>query len=176
MGWLVRGTLARMPIRPEPHVHAVVDWRRQKSDFEPDGSLRDIYVQGTTLEDWRVVFPLIVDGNFQARLERSGAVVAVPSAFESLFDGNDRYLLTFSIGGVGLDCHFFGPEEIEFSFAPNSVTENALQGLLQFMVDIGDVTKKRVVMSPENGPAVPIFSYEPNESDLRWIPPIDRRL
>lgn len=78
----------------------------------------------------------------------------------------------------GLDCHFFERTAIEFSFAPNAVTETSLQARLQFMVDVGDVIKKRVIMTPENAsnaPELPIFSYEPNENDLRRIPPTDSR-
>ena len=151
-------------------VTAVLDWQSQRGDFEPDGSLRDIYIQATTIEDWKVVIAFILDGNYQARLERSGAEVPVPGEL-TLFDGSDRHLLCFSVAGIVVDCHFFGAEEIEFSFAPNDVTEKTLQALLAFMVDIGEATQKPAIMTPENAPHEPIFRYEPDAHQLSWNPP-----
>ncbi|MDQ3366146.1 MAG: hypothetical protein M3680_12035 [Myxococcota bacterium] len=158
-------------------VAAVLDWETQQRDFEGDGALRDIYVQATTTADWKVVLALILDGNFQARLERGGALVPVPIEFETLFDDNDndRHLLSFTIADVVLSCQFFQPEEIELSFLPNGVTEDALQHVLAFIVDIGEATRKPVIMTPENYPQAPIFRYEPDEHQLTWIPPVENR-
>jgi len=36
-------------------IQSVLDWSSQKADFEPDGSLRDIYIQNATIEDWKLV-------------------------------------------------------------------------------------------------------------------------
>ena len=152
-------------------VAAALDWKTQRRDFEPDGSLRDIYVRDTTVDDWKVVIALILDGNYQARLVRSGAVVPVPDDFDTLFEADDRHLLSFSIAEVILDCHFFETAAIEFSFAPNDVTEARLQSLLAFMVDIGEAMRKPVNMTPENCPDETIFRYEPDERQLSWNPP-----
>ena len=152
-------------------IRDVLDWPSQKSDFEPDGALRDIYIQNTTIEDWKLAVSVIMDGGFGARLERGGDSVAVPSTFESLFDQNDSHLLSFTVGGALLTCHFFSSDEIEFSLDPKDVSKTVLEGLLGFMIDIGDATKKPVCMTPENAAEMPIFRYDPTQGQLRWMPP-----
>ena len=160
-------------------IGAALDWPRQKADFEPDGSLRDIYVQDASVEDWQAVVTRILGGNYRARLQRGGADVPIPTVFEAVFagelDGGDRHFMSFTVGDIVLDCHFFSPNEIEFSFAPNDVTAASLRDLLALMIDIGETTKKSVIMTPENGPEFPIFSYDSSEHRLRWIPPHESR-
>lgn len=141
-------------------VDAALDWPVQRADFEPDGSLLDIYVLGATMADWKVVLRLILDENFQARLHHCGAVVPTPADLDSLLD-KSGYYMSFDVGGVVLDCHFFCPEEIEFSFSPEDVTEATLRGLLRFMGTMGVATGRPVVMTPENIRESPLFSYDP---------------
>ncbi len=150
-------------------IRAALNWSEQRADFVADGSLRDIYIQNTTLDDWKVVVANIQSGDYRARIQRGGIAATMPNSFESLFEANDRPFMTFSVGGVGLDCHFFTPTEIEFSFGPEEVTEESLQGLLAFMIELGDVTTKPVIMTPENCPESPIFRYAPNQHQLRWL-------
>jgi hypothetical protein len=179
-----RATVGRVEIAVEmmlqvrdTRIDEVLDWPRQKADFERDGSLRDIYVQDATIEDWKAVITHILDGDYRARLVCGGAVVPMPGDFEALFGGklygNDRHFMSFSIGDVVLACHFFMPSEIEFSFGPEDVTETSLRDLLAFMLHLGEATRKIVVMTPENGPGCPIFRYASSEHQLSWIPPLD---
>jgi hypothetical protein len=159
-------------------IDGVLDWPRQKVDFEPDGSLRDIYVENATVEDWKLVVARILDGNYAARLRRGSAEAPLPADFESLFEGalegNDRYFMSFTLGDIVLDCHFFTSSEIEFSFAPNDVTEASMHGLLAFLIEVGEAIRKPVIMTPENCPQAPIFSYDPDGHQLRWISPDGR--
>ncbi len=155
-------------------IAAVLDWPSQKADFAADGSLRDIYVRDATVEDWKIIVTRILDGDYRAELQHGGSVIPMPLDFEAVFggrlDGNERHFLSFSVGDVVLTCHFFAPTEIEFSFGPDAVTETSLRDLLAFMIDVGEATKKSVVMTPENIPESPIFRYDSSEHQLRWIP------
>jgi len=160
----------------EALVDAAVDWHHQRVDFEPDGSLRDIYVQAVAVEDWQRVVAMIVAGGYRARLLCGSAEVPMPSAFEAVFDrkldGVEVYSMSFSVGGVALDCHFFDSTEIEFSFWPDEVTEGSLRDLLAFLIDVGDAAGKPAILTHENGPQAPIFRYDPGASSqggrLRW--------
>lgn len=156
----------------ETLILGALDWSTQKADFVADGSLRDIYIQNATIEDWKIVVAQILDGEHAARLDR--VAMTIPADFEALFDGSEgdgAHLMSFTVGTVVLTCHFFTPTEIEFSFAPNDVTESALRNLLGFMIDVGDSTKKPVLMTPENCPESPIFRYDSKQNQLRWISP-----
>ena len=155
----------------ETLIRDALDWSTQKSEFETDETLRDIYVRDTTVDDWRIVLRRILDGAYHAGLERAGVAVPLPENIESLFEEDHRHLLQVSINRVALSCHFFTPTEIEFSFSPEGITEAALKDLLAFMIDIGDAAKKPVMMTPENCPESPIFTYEPNQNQLRWMSP-----
>jgi hypothetical protein len=152
-------------------IRAVLNWSLQKADFERDGSLRDIYVQNATIEDWKLVIAVVQRGVHGAQLHRGGVEVVIPGNIESLFDPEDRPYMSFTVAGVAFDCHFFTPTEIEFSFDPQQVTERSLQGLLAFMIDLGTATDKAVIMTPESYPQSPIFRYEPNQQQLSWLSP-----
>jgi hypothetical protein len=159
----------------EELIEAVMDWPRQKADFEPDcGTLIDMYVQNATVEDWRIVLQRIFELDPRARLDHGGVAAAVPANFNSIFEF-PKYTLSFTIGGVALTCHFFTATEIEFSFRPEDVSQSALNQLLAFMLDVGDATKKSVIMTPENCLEVPLFRYDSATNHLRWISPNSSR-
>src|SRR5436305_1204563 len=120
-------------------IREVLNWSLQKTDFEPDGSLRDVYVLGTTIDDWKNAISFILRGPFEAKLLRDEVAQTVPAEIESLF-GTTSNLLRFAVHGVELACHFFTVEEIEFDFVPNALTEESLFHVLEFMVSIGDAT------------------------------------
>lgn len=103
------------------------------------------------------------------RFQRGGLDVAIPSNIDSAFDAEDRPLMHFTVSGVVLQCHFFTAAVIEFSFDPEQVTEETLRDLLAFMVDLGDATSKAVIMTPENCPESPIFRYDAEQQQLRWL-------
>jgi hypothetical protein len=85
-------------------IREVLNWNLQKADFDPDGSLRDIYVLGTTIDDWKTVLALILRGPFEGKLLGDGVAQAVPSEIGSLF-GTTNNLLLFSVHGLELACH-----------------------------------------------------------------------
>ncbi|CAN5727293.1 hypothetical protein BH11MYX3_BH11MYX3_37010 [soil metagenome] len=148
-------------------VEAVVAWNRQSSDFEADGSLRDIIVADTTVEDWRTVLDLVIDGHYRGWLARHGVLVPRPTDLEALFLEAAHYL-SFSISELVVVGHFFTPGEVELSFDPRGVNEGVLRGLLAFMVELGEATEKVVVMTPENAPNVAIFRFDQEARELRW--------
>jgi hypothetical protein len=154
-------------------VRAALNWSLQKADFERDGSLRDIYVQNATIDDWKIVIASIQLGRYGAQLHRDGVEVAMPASIESLFVPDRRPYMNFTVAGVAVDCHFFTPTEIEFSFDPQEVTERSLHDRLAFMIDLGNLTNKPVIMTPENYSQSPIFRYEPNQQNLSWLSPIN---
>jgi hypothetical protein len=146
----------------------------QRVDFEADGSLRDIYVLDASLEDWRPVLGLLEQGPYEARLVRTGSqgmAQPLPRDPGSLFTGEQQYLLRFTVGGVQLACHFFTPDEVEFDFLPNGVSEASVRELLRFMARVGDLTGKRVVMTPENVREHPIYAYDPATQRMSWVEP-----
>lgn len=153
-------------------IDGCADWSLQAEDFAWDGSLRDIYVQGTSLDDWERVLRLVQYGPYQAQLFADDVLQPFPRDVRQLFgDSSARpWRLWFSVEGVHLKCHFFTHEEVEFDLDPREVTQANLPALLRFMAELGDATSKPVVLTPENFQERPIFRYEPLRHAMTWLP------
>jgi hypothetical protein len=156
----------------QPTAAAVLRWPTSKVDFEADGSLRDIYVLDTTLDDWSKVLAFVAAKPFDASLTCEGHQVELPWEPRRLFPTIERalrHLLSLRVGDVELCCHFFIEEEIEFDFWPNGMTEDKLGALLSFMCDLGALTGKTVILTPENYQARPIFRYDPGLGIVEFV-------
>jgi hypothetical protein len=149
---------------------AGVSWGKCETDFEPDGSLRDIYVLQTTLDDWLAVLSSVTAPPYSATVD-GAAASSVSVDLPALLAHPGVHLLSFPVGRVDVNCHFFSEKEIEFDFVPNGLTEEDLKGLLTFMSSLGRLTGKLVVMTPENCPTHPIFRCDPRQGSVEYVPP-----
>jgi hypothetical protein len=146
----------------------MIRWDTCKEDFRGDGSLRDLYISPATLADWRALYPLLcsfpgleylVDGTAQPPPDSVEQVFAVrPSGSP---------VLNFSVGRACVSFHFFWEEEIECDFYPNDITSQMdLDALLVFVRQLGDVTRKRVIITPENVKECPFITYDPESTQF----------
>jgi hypothetical protein len=149
-----------------------LDWKKQRPDFEPDGSLRDIYVLDTTLDDWSRVLAMLQAGPYRAMSTLDGKPAPLPADPQELFSeaNRHRYGLEVLVADIKLACHFFIPGEIELDFFPNGIGPTQLGAILGFMADLGDLLGKHVLMSPENLPDIPLFAYDPATRKASWVP------
>ncbi|MGC4122776.1 MAG: hypothetical protein QM765_51030 [Myxococcales bacterium] len=143
-----------------------LDWPRQKDFFAPDGSLRDIYVLGTNAEDWATVLSWL-GSRCRAECTQNGSPIPLPSRFDQV--SRESLLLTVWVGETDLCCHFFVVDEIEFDFVPNQVDEARLRQLLTFMGELGELTGRTVIMTPENWREAPLFKFTPGTSRVAWV-------
>ena len=138
-------------------------WEECKEDFCRDGSLRDIYVTETSLDDWRALYPFIRDYPGAEYLE-DGVVRPPPATVDQVFSfwTSGHPMLRFRVGSALIVFHFFSTTEIECDFDPNEIASQAdLDELVGFVRRLGDATHKRVVITPENSPDLPFIKYEP---------------
>ena len=137
--------------------------------LEVDGSLRDVYVLETTLEDWKKVLTTLADARYGALLNEEPLPTIIPEP-RTLFAAQDRplSLLSFHVGRVEMACHFFMEREIEFDFDPRGLAEPDLRDVLNFMERLGTLTGKPVVLTPENVQHAPIFRYEPSTGAVAY--------
>ena len=150
----------------------MIDLASLAEDLAPDGSLRDVYVFGTSLEDWDRVLAFaascdatveyLVDGEAQSSLPTAAAAFALrPDASP---------LLRLCLNGVTFASHFFTSDEIEFDFVPNEIDKpERLQALLQFVEGLGRSTGKAVVVTQENSPELTFLRYDPHRSSVEHI-------
>ncbi len=155
-------------------VSARVDWDAVAEDFRPDGSLRDIYVHGTTRHDWQRVFEHLQARYAPVRFTINSEDAPLPSNVADIFPIHQRAApsLSFPVGGVVVVCHFFTEEEIEFDIAPEDVRGPIeLAALQTFMSELGRLTSRVVTLTPENGPHMPILEFDPRDETFRYVPP-----
>jgi len=131
--------------------------------FVMDGSWRDLYVLGTTVEDWKTLLKLVRGRKellHDFRIE--GDPAAIPEDPEPVFmsGGGIGWFVSVNIDGLILNSHFFGPEIIEFDLDPREFNENRFYELLDFMESLGRRLKKDVLLTPENGEEDPILKYD----------------
>jgi hypothetical protein len=136
-----------------------VSWREAADDFEPDGSLRDIYVMNTTKEDWEKTYRFLLD-TYPNRYSVDLKEAPAPPTAEAVFPVHHHAspLLQIFVKEVQVNCHFFTSDEIELDISPSDVTsEEAFLAIVYLMRKLGRLLNKRVVLTPENTPTVSIL-------------------
>ena len=155
-------------------VAARIEWSTVAEDFEPDGSLRDIYVHDTTRDDWQRVLEHLKAHHSPLRFMIDSVDAPLPANVGDIFAIHKRASpsLGFSIEGVVVVCHFFTADEIEFDIVPQDVRGPAqLAALQSFMAELGRVTSRVVSLTPENAPHMPILEFDPLAEAFRYVPP-----
>ena len=129
-----------------------------------DGGLRDIYVLGTSLEDWRRFVALAVSYPY----EYDGEPGSLPDV-ESVLRDDQSHLLSIGVGNVRLNCHFFIDSEIEIDIDPAEIESAANHdAVLNFLERLGRTLGKPVIITPENEIQTPIVSFDPLNDTWRW--------
>lgn len=152
----------------------MVDWDKCRADFEWDGSWRDIYVHGTCLSDWDQLLGALPSWQCEIEFTGNGQSVSLPASSEAIFAQRAEHalLLRVNAAGILLNAHFYSPDEIEFDLDPREVqTARDMEALTTFMARLGDLLRKRVTLTPENGPEDPILEYDPAARETRYHEP-----
>ncbi len=135
-----------------------MDWELYKRAFEWDGSYREICVFGAQLDDWQQLLDFLKSSNYEVDLldKVQEAYIPLPEEADTFFVGSNQqlYLLEVNIGGSApcvLHCRFRDESEIVFYFLPLDVTgEKALLNVFNFMIGLGTVLQKDVILTVEN--------------------------
>jgi hypothetical protein len=142
----------------------MIHWDKCKEDFRWDGSLRDIYISPADLNDWKMVYAHLRD--FPAvEFSLDGILQPPPATIEQVFAARSSCnpMFRLKVGRASVVFHFFSEDEIECDFDPREVSSKSdLDRLLEFIRQLGDMTHKRIVITPENLRDKPIISYEPD--------------
>ena len=140
----------------------MIQWEICKRDFEFDGAGLDIYVFGTTIEDWGSLFN-VLRTSYCFEYSVDGEPGQFPKTIEEVFliRKSASPALSFLVGKISVVCHFFHETDIEFDIDPREVTSQAeLDILLNFLRQVGATIHRSVVLTPENGPEQSIITYD----------------
>jgi len=152
---------------------ATQQWTVFEAEFYRDGSLRDIYVLDTQLQDWAAAANFIAR---RYRFEFTGAwqEASFPSDIERLFPTDPESPLTtlsLDVSGVRVNGHFFTAHEIEFDLDPAEVSDpSRLDGLFAFMKGLASAVGKDVLLTPENMREIAIFRFRSGADQIEHVP------
>jgi len=70
---------------------------------------------------------------------------------------------------MGLNCHFFGADEVELDLDPQEVRSAADGELLErLLTQMGRATSQEVILTPENQRDSAIARYDPAGDRVTW--------
>ncbi len=151
-----------------------MEWNKISADFEPDGSLRDIYIHEATLVDWQAVIDAIRKETPSFSFHTGGEPVEMPQNISNLFNlGPDDFCSTLYVafGNGTLNCHFFTEEQVEFDLDPRDINAGLLPLLIDFMTLLGTTVGKPVSLTHENMPKAEIMRFAPASGRVDYVGP-----
>jgi hypothetical protein len=140
-------------------------WDDVKNFFDPDlmGSLPDVSIDGTSVDDWQAVLALVRSRGWACEYSEDGAVVRLPRAEVMLARGVEVSVMLriWPVPGVMAIFRPYAADSIDFD-----VDLRELQGQVQlnvlcaFLRAIGRSLDKSVVLAPETDPRHPVLGFD----------------
>lgn len=139
-------------------------WNEIKSEFETDGSLRDIYVENVQVELWNLFIEEVKNYKYRIEFSHGDNELALPNNFNAIKKLQETDPTTLRIwlpGDIQLNCHFFTEDEIELDVSPCDVqSEASYLQLLEFLKWLSSSTKKEVKLTHEGSKELIILGVE----------------
>ena len=147
------------------------NWENIKWIFKPDGSLRDIYVQNTSLNDWGNLIDLL---NSEYSLNYfSENKIDKDKVYKYLEDETGEVecsTVSIELEKIKINCHFFMIEQIEFDIEPNEIkTQSDFEKILSFMTNVSSTLKKQITLTGENEATFPLIKINAEENVFKII-------
>ncbi|CAA9286072.1 MAG: hypothetical protein AVDCRST_MAG56-4137 [uncultured Cytophagales bacterium] len=134
-----------------------MDWNTLKEQvYCEDGSLRDIYVLDTSMEDWRK-WTELVNGKYKVRFFNGNTEHAmdaidfemVKASWTGEVEAGSNAIIT--VGAFEVNCHFFVPEELENDIHPESFRSmDDHNQLMEYLAAVSNHLDKKVLLTAEN--------------------------
>ncbi len=155
----------------------MVEWDDVRKDFEPDGALRDIYVNDASGLVWDRALEFLRHADTARYLIDDVDAPLPATAAQALQLWPDQSpLLIVERDGIEYACHFFDPEQIELDFWPEDIRGGEeFQALERFVAGLGRATHRVVLVTYEGSQAAEIFRYVPETNTTEAAPLASRR-
>lgn len=144
------------------------NWNDVKWIFEPDGALRDIYVQEVSINDWEKLIDYLNE-NFQLNYDisddqESQEQIDKEYTIKYLQDESgekESKSVSIDLGGIIANCHFFLPDQIEFDLDPKEIKSSKdFEKVESFMKSISKTLKNQVTLTGENNIEFPLIKVD----------------
>ncbi|TVZ51673.1 hypothetical protein [Dokdonia sp. Hel_I_53] len=150
------------------HLRATLrNWKDIEWIFEKDGALRDIYVQNTTISDWKKVVDLLNSdykltfGIYEDNLADKIDFGYVKKMFADETGELETKSATIDLDGIVVKCYFFLIDQIEFDINPSEIqSELELKKVTDFMKTISAELGKQITLCGENQPEFPLIKID----------------
>jgi hypothetical protein len=149
-----------------------MDWSEIAAHFQPEGSLRDIYIPDASLEDWASVWGILMMGPEPLRFTVDGEVAAPPMLVEEAFrlQANHSVCASYQLGPQLVNCCSFVLGEVELDIDPRDVDGPVeAERLADFMAALGRATAKEVRLTHEMDPQSIVARYDPVVDHVDWV-------
>jgi hypothetical protein len=141
----------------------MLTWAELREVFEPDGSLLDVVIESTTVDDWRTVLEFVGSlskGGVAEVRTRPDPLPPIAVIFASADE--PLSLLSVELGRVVANCHFFDATEIEFDVDPRDVLqESDARSLLTFMEGLARAVGRPAHLTAESSHDNRLVTFEP---------------
>ena len=141
------------------------NWSSIKSEFEVDGSLRDIYIYNVDAELWDIFINLVKRSQYKVGFTYNGdEEIDIPESYASIVklqESGSTILNIFLAPSFQVNCHFFLEKELELDIHPKDVaSEDSFILLFDFLSWLSSSLQREVLLCHENSPEKEIMRVE----------------
>jgi hypothetical protein len=151
-------------------------WEDVRDDWNPeDGTLRDVFVEPVTDDDWKRVRQLVDSKGWSSSYTENGRPAEMPSNVRDIVarrhDMNVLWRIR-PVSDISVHCQFWAAEEMEFDFAVTEVTDqDEFDVVCEFVSSIGNALHKPVSVTIESAHDLEIMRFDPGSGEFTRIPP-----
>ena len=142
------------------------NWEDCKIEFVTDELLRDVYVFGTTLDDWQTFLDFVRSGPCSFAYFVDNAPAVLPNEAAAIFRTRAEASVCLSVylnSVIRVNVHFFDETEIELDIQASEIQTEAHADLLfGFLREVSRVLDKEAVLTSEGAPDDVIFRFTPS--------------
>ncbi|WKL48016.1 hypothetical protein Q1W71_24090 [Flavobacterium pectinovorum] len=144
------------------------NWEEINWIFEPDGTLRDIYVENVTIEEWMILIDFL-NFNHVIRYGPTGEnqltnIIDLEYSIQYLNDKTglmESKCASIIIDSIIINLHFFTIDQIEFDIDPREINSfEDYKKVANFMNQISEKLEKPVILTGENQIDFPLIQVD----------------
>lgn len=134
--------------------------------LNPDGALRDIYVENTSIKDWENILDIFKKSDFTINYFIDEIESNLPANVSSLFTNSQNSVrLQLKKETIIINTYLFLNDQIEFDIDPRDfVTEEQHSVIFEFLKLLSDATNKTIILCEENSADTPFLILLPDKN------------
>jgi len=153
------------------------NWEEINWIFEPDGTLRDIYVENVTIEEWMILIDYLNLNHF-IRYGPTGEnqlinLIDLEYSIQYLNDETglmESKCASIIIDAIIINLHFFSIDQIEFDIDPKEINSfEDYKKIVNFMNQISQKLEKTVILTGENQIDFPLLKVDFSKETIKTL-------